>query len=40
MEKNNVLRTLLLAIAGAGYGLYLYNKKPADIRKLKPLMMK
>lgn len=28
-----LLGLLLLGVAGAGYGYYLYNKKPADIRK-------
>lgn len=32
--KKILLGLLLLAFAGAGYGFYLYNKKPADVRTL------
>lgn len=33
--KRNILALLLIALACAGYGFYLYKKKPADIRKEK-----
>jgi hypothetical protein len=33
MWKRIVTILLILAITGGGYGWYLYNKKPADIRK-------
>lgn len=32
--KKIMLGLLLIAFAGAGYGFYLYNKKPADVRTL------
>ena len=32
--KKILLGLLLVAIAAAGYGFYLYNKKPADVRTL------
>jgi RecG-like helicase len=32
--KKILLGIFLLAIAAAGYGFYLYNKKPADVRTL------
>ncbi len=32
--KKLLLGVLILALAGAGYGIYLFNKKPADVRKL------
>lgn len=31
--KKIMVAVLLLAISGTGYGFYLYNKKPADVRK-------
>ncbi|MDE3249625.1 MAG: hypothetical protein KGO82_13240 [Bacteroidota bacterium] len=33
--KRNMLALLLIALACAGYGFYLYKKKPADVRKEK-----
>ncbi len=32
--KKILLGILLVAIAAAGYGFYMYNKKPADVRTL------
>ncbi|CAN5873449.1 hypothetical protein BH11BAC4_BH11BAC4_05920 [soil metagenome] len=32
--KKILLGMLITAIAGTGYGFYLFNKKPADVRKL------
>ncbi len=34
--KKILLGILLVAITAAGYGFYLYNKKPADVRTLTP----
>lgn len=33
--KKIVVVMLLVAVAAAGYGFYLYHKKPADVRTLK-----
>jgi hypothetical protein len=34
--KKILLGVLIVAVAGAAYGFYLFNKKPADVRTLTP----